>query len=217
MLWKYTWIQVFQKQQLCLWVVIQDSKLRPWINCTKKDIETPCAAILHQVPYQYLIEAPSIERFANLCLVMKEYYPLFVDLNNHPIKWMMACEMHVGLLLFTQQSHFFGSCSKSAVSIILHVLPFSQLSWLEHGRVNQDNRWTIKFWKESGFLTWFGKDVNFRWWSVYDFLYSTRWFRPIWKISYSQIGSFPQVGMKIKTIWNHHIVVSLMMTPTKQT
>ena len=32
------------------------------------------------------------------------------------------------------------------------------------------------------------------------------WFQPIWKILYSQIGSFPQIGMKIKNIWNHHLV-----------
>ena len=31
------------------------------------------------------------------------------------------------------------------------------------------------------------------------------WFQPIWKILYSQIGSSPQVGMKIKNIWNHHL------------
>ena len=30
------------------------------------------------------------------------------------------------------------------------------------------------------------------------------WFQPIWKILYSQVGSFPQVGVKIKNIWNHH-------------
>ena len=35
---------------------------------------------------------------------------------------------------------------------------------------------------------------------------STRWwFQPIWK-NISQIGSFPQVGVKIRTIWNHHPV-----------
>ena len=29
-----------------------------------------------------------------------------------------------------------------------------------------------------------------------------RWFQPIW-----QIGSSPQVGMKIKNVWNHHLVI----------
>ena len=29
---------------------------------------------------------------------------------------------------------------------------------------------------------------------------------PIWKICASQIGSFPQIGMNIKSIWNHHPV-----------
>ena len=32
---------------------------------------------------------------------------------------------------------------------------------------------------------------------------SSWWFQPILK-SISQVGSFPQKGMKIKTIWNHH-------------
>ena len=27
------------------------------------------------------------------------------------------------------------------------------------------------------------------------------WFQPLW----SQVGSFPQVGMKLKNIWNHHL------------
>ena len=31
---------------------------------------------------------------------------------------------------------------------------------------------------------------------------SSWWFQPIWKIV-SQIGSFPQIGMNIKSIWNH--------------
>ena len=36
--------------------------------------------------------------------------------------------------------------------------------------------------------------------------FSSWWFQPIWKILYSQIGSFPQVGGRIKHIWNHHLV-----------
>ena len=32
----------------------------------------------------------------------------------------------------------------------------------------------------------------------------TWWFQHIWKIWYSQTGSFPQVGMKISKNWNHH-------------
>ena len=35
--------------------------------------------------------------------------------------------------------------------------------------------------------------------------FSSWWFQPISKILYSQIGSFPQVGMKIKNMWNHHL------------
>ena len=31
------------------------------------------------------------------------------------------------------------------------------------------------------------------------------WFQPIWKTSV-KIGNFPQIGMKIKNIWNHHPV-----------
>ena len=33
------------------------------------------------------------------------------------------------------------------------------------------------------------------------------WFQPSWKIlvKYSQIGSFPQVGVKTNNIWNHHL------------
>ena len=32
--------------------------------------------------------------------------------------------------------------------------------------------------------------------------------QPIWKIlvKYSQIGNLPQIGVKIKNIWNHHLV-----------
>ena len=37
-------------------------------------------------------------------------------------------------------------------------------------------------------------------------MFSGWWFQPLWKISYSQIGSFPQVGVKITNIGNHHPV-----------
>ncbi len=30
------------------------------------------------------------------------------------------------------------------------------------------------------------------------------WFQPIWK-NIGQIGSFPQVGVQIENIWNHHL------------
>ena len=36
---------------------------------------------------------------------------------------------------------------------------------------------------------------------------SSWWFQPIWKIM-SEIGSFPQIGMKIKKNWNHHLVIT---------
>ena len=34
--------------------------------------------------------------------------------------------------------------------------------------------------------------------------FTSWWFQPIWKILV-QIGSFPQIGMKIKNLWNHHL------------
>ena len=34
---------------------------------------------------------------------------------------------------------------------------------------------------------------------------SSWWFQPVWK-KFSQIGNMPQVGVKIKNIWNHHLV-----------
>ncbi len=34
------------------------------------------------------------------------------------------------------------------------------------------------------------------------------WTNPTWNICASQIGSFPQVGVKIKKYWNHHLVVN---------
>ena len=33
---------------------------------------------------------------------------------------------------------------------------------------------------------------------------SSWWFQPLWKILYSQNGNLPQIGMKLKNIWNHH-------------
>ena len=39
------------------------------------------------------------------------------------------------------------------------------------------------------------------------------WFQPIWKILYSQIGSFPQVGVKIKNVWNHHLAPDCSFQP----
>ena len=34
--------------------------------------------------------------------------------------------------------------------------------------------------------------------------FSSWWFQPVWKICGSQIGSFPQIGVKLKNIWHHH-------------
>ncbi len=31
------------------------------------------------------------------------------------------------------------------------------------------------------------------------------WFQPIWKYYRSQIGNLPQIGVKIKNVWNHHL------------
>ena len=36
------------------------------------------------------------------------------------------------------------------------------------------------------------------------------WFEPIWK-NISQNGSFPQIGVKIQDIWNHHLDVSIIV------
>ena len=36
---------------------------------------------------------------------------------------------------------------------------------------------------------------------------SSWWFQPIWKYA-RQIGSFPQAGMNIKDIWNHHLEIA---------
>ena len=38
-------------------------------------------------------------------------------------------------------------------------------------------------------------------------IFSSWWFQSIWKICSSNWGSFPQVGMKIKDMWNHHPVL----------
>ena len=38
------------------------------------------------------------------------------------------------------------------------------------------------------------------------------WFQPIWT-NISQIGSFLQVGVKIKNAWNHHLVESALHPP----
>ena len=32
------------------------------------------------------------------------------------------------------------------------------------------------------------------------------WFQPLWKILISQNGNLPQIGVKMKNIWNHHLV-----------
>ena len=34
-------------------------------------------------------------------------------------------------------------------------------------------------------------------------------FQPIWKMLYSQNRNLPQIGVKIKNIWNHHLVMAV--------
>ena len=37
----------------------------------------------------------------------------------------------------------------------------------------------------------------------------TTWWlnQPVWKICKSQIGSFPQIGLNITNMWNHHLMI----------
>ncbi len=61
----------------------------------------------------------------------------------------------------------------------------------------------------SSFLTRSEKTVKMTLWNSSFFfkwleMFSSWWFQPIWKILYSKFGSFPQIGMKIKNISNHH-------------
>ena len=46
-------------------------------------------------------------------------------------------------------------------------------------------------------------------------LISSWWFQLIWKKNYCQIGSFPQIGLKIENIWNHHLRVVSRAGPTE--
>ena len=46
------------------------------------------------------------------------------------------------------------------------------------------------------------RSENFAWLCV---IHASWWFQPIWKILVSHIGNLPQVGVKIKHIWNHHL------------
>ena len=41
-------------------------------------------------------------------------------------------------------------------------------------------------------------------WKMFGKSITSWWFQPIWK-NISQVGSFAQVGMKIKNLWNHHL------------
>ena len=47
--------------------------------------------------------------------------------------------------------------------------------------------------------------VQVKKWILFEML-SSRWSQPIWIKYASQIGSSPQVGVKTKNIWNHHLV-----------
>ncbi len=42
------------------------------------------------------------------------------------------------------------------------------------------------------------------------------WFQPIWKILIRQLGSFHQVGVNIKNIWNHHLGLDPLHYPTNR-
>ena len=55
----------------------------------------------------------------------------------------------------------------------------------------------VKMWFQPMFSTipWLVGKIITSWWLN----------QPNWKICASQIGSFPQVGVKIKHLWNHHL------------
>ena len=61
---------------------------------------------------------------------------------------------------------------------------FSTTTCRLKGGIQDGPTWTLQ--KDESFASW--------------------WFQPIWKILISQFGSFPQIGMKIKHMWNHHLV-----------
>ncbi len=93
--------------------------------------------------------------------------------------------------------------------------PFSKISRFTTRKINPwpwclekrlETRSSIKQGCVDGFTSqpvlMISADVFFhreKWWFV-------NWVpQPIWKINISQIGSFPQVGVKIKKKWNHHL------------
>ena len=43
-----------------------------------------------------------------------------------------------------------------------------------------------------------------------DFRLASGWFQPMWK-TLVKFGSFPQVGVKIKIVWNHHLISDLLV------
>ena len=47
-------------------------------------------------------------------------------------------------------------------------------------------------------------------WKIYQEIRTGWWFQPLWKILV-KLDHLPQIGMKIKNIWNHHLGVYLKM------
>ena len=79
-----------------------------------------------------------------------------------------------------------------------HPLDHRSLKWLQHGAEGEGAAWRL-WCVDASVMAWKWRKVSIKViWLVVE---------PTLLKNISQIGSFPQVGMKMKNIWNHHLVI----------
>lgn len=103
--------------------------------------ETTCAAILQRVPCQFLIEAPSMARFVsyNERVLSPVCWPKPPSQNE----WWFCLWNSCWPIAFHATKDTLRKLFEVYGLQFLHVLPFSQLSWVSRKRVpNQGDLWT---------------------------------------------------------------------------
>ena len=158
----------------------------------------------------------SIPKIKNKCVCVLETWWLFLH-QNSGFKYIISPVPKNRFL-----SKKLGSLQLLNEIIVgrlgLRNLTIEKYSKISHGNKEEDigyrfsqARFVIFFW---GLETLKGWPLKLCWSLLQSMQYLVGGFNPFEKYD-RQIGSFPQVGVKIKNIWNHHLVMVSMLKESK--
>ena len=100
--------------------------------------------------------------------------------------------------------------NKHGFSVQDHYVKFkkhlTQTGW-RFNQCAQFKFWWARGWQMLTAVEFYAPSWHWQIWYLEAYTtFASWWFQPVWNISYSQNGNLPQRGVKLKNIWNHHLV-----------